>query len=115
MRDDDDGLAQVLLDAVKLGVQLGARQRIESAERLVHQQHRRIDGQRARDADALTLSARQLVRAARGELARRKADELEQLVGSRRDTLRAPRFQPGTTATLSATDMWGKRPTSCNT
>ena len=42
-------------------VQFNARDRIERAERLVHQQHRRIGGERARDADALPLSARQLI------------------------------------------------------
>ena len=53
------------LDAAELAVQLRARDRIERAERLVHQQDRRIGGQRARDADALPLAARQLERPAR--------------------------------------------------
>ena len=68
VRDDDHGLAQARLDAAELGVQLGAGQRIERAERLVHQQHRRIDRQRARHADALALAARQLVGPAGREL-----------------------------------------------
>ena len=89
-------LRSARLDAAELGVQLGARQRIERAERLVHQQHRRIDGQRARDADALPLSARQLVRPARGELPRRQADELEQLVR------RAPSTRSGAPALRAA-------------
>jgi hypothetical protein len=57
VRDDDHALAHVRLDAVELGVQLGAGERIERAERLVHQQHRRIHSQRAGNADALALSA----------------------------------------------------------
>src|SRR5260221_9529271 len=46
VRDDDHALAHALLDAAKLGVQLRAGQRIERAERLVHQQDRRIPHQR---------------------------------------------------------------------
>ena len=42
-------------------VELGARHRIERAERFVHQQNRRVHGQRAGDADALPLAARELV------------------------------------------------------
>ncbi len=45
-----------------------ARQRIERAERLVHQQQRRVVDQRARDRDALAHAARQLVRIAIGEI-----------------------------------------------
>ena len=37
-----------------------AGQRVERAERLVHQQHVGIGGESARDADALTHAARQL-------------------------------------------------------
>ena len=74
-----DGLPQVALDALELALQLGSRDRIERAERLVHQQHRRIGGQRARHADTLALPARQLVRPACRKVGRRQADELEQL------------------------------------
>ena len=65
VRDDDHGLPQAALDAAKLRVQLGAGDRIERAERLVHQQHRRIGRERPRHADALTLPAGQLVGPAR--------------------------------------------------
>ena len=36
--------------------------RVQRAERLVHQQHVGIDGQRSRDPDPLAHAARQLVR-----------------------------------------------------
>ena len=49
--------------------QLAAARRIERRRRLVHQQHRRIDGQRAGDRHALRLAARQLVRQRGGALA----------------------------------------------
>ena len=51
------------LDPPELAVELAARDRIERAEGLVHQQNRRIGGERPRDADALALAARQLFRA----------------------------------------------------
>ena len=74
-------------------VQLGARDRIERAERLVHQQHRRIDGERARDADALPLAARQLVGPARGERVAGEADQLEQFADARGDAIGGPAFE----------------------
>ena len=55
--DEDHGRAELLLDAGELAADLRARDRIERAERFVHQQDRRIDRQRAREADALPLSA----------------------------------------------------------
>ena len=75
-------------------MQLDARQRIERAKGLVHQQHRRIDGEGARDADALALPARQLVGPPRREFMRRESDELEQLGDSRLDARGRPRFEP---------------------
>ena len=41
------------LQAEELVLQAGARDRVDRAERLVHQQHRRVGGQRPRHADAL--------------------------------------------------------------
>ncbi len=43
--------------------QLAADVRVQRAERLVEQQHFRLDGQRARERDALPLTARKLRRA----------------------------------------------------
>ena len=63
VRDDDDGLADPLLNAAELALQLGPRDRVERAERFVHQQHRRIGRERPRDADPLPLPAGKLRRA----------------------------------------------------
>ena len=52
-----------------------ARLRVERAERLVHQQHRGIDGERARNADALFHAAGELMRAALLRIG--EADQLE--------------------------------------
>ena len=48
--------------------ELGASLRVERRGRFVHQQDRRIDGQRARDRDPLSLAARQLARQRRGPM-----------------------------------------------
>ena len=75
---------------------------IERAERLVHQQHRRIGRQRARHADALALAARQLVGPAARETRRREADQRQQLVDARRRPSSAGhRSSRGTVAMLS--------------
>ena len=82
------------LDAAELAVQLAAGDRIERAERLVHQQNRRIGRERARHADALALAARQLLAAGARRSRRRQADELQQLVDPRRDPRLVPAEQP---------------------
>ena len=65
--DEHDGLAQLALQAQELVLQLLAHDRVDGAERLVHQHHRRVGGQRPGDADALLLAAGQLGRVALGE------------------------------------------------
>ena len=77
-------------DAQQLSVEALARQRVERAERLVEQEHARLQRQRAGDGHALAHAARQLVRAGAGEPA--EADEVEQLGGARRR--RSARGQP---------------------
>ena len=52
----------VCLQLQQLVLQLGADQRIERRERLVHQQDRRLGGEGARQADALLHAARKLMR-----------------------------------------------------
>src|SRR5207245_784706 len=79
VRDDDHSLMKARLNPAELGVQLGPGQRIERTERLVHQEKRRIHGERAGDADALPLAARQLARPFVRVTFGRQADQLEQL------------------------------------
>ena len=76
--DEEDGLAELLLQPQELVLQLLAHDRVDRAERLVHQHHRRVGGQRAGHADALLLAAGELGGVAAGE-AGRQADPLEQL------------------------------------
>ena len=72
--DEDDGRAELLPDREQLEVQPLARHLVERAERLVHQQERRLERERARDRDALLHAARELPRMVVGE-----ADELDEL------------------------------------
>ena len=57
MRDEDDGLAQGLLHAQELILDHLAIDRVDRAERLVHQHHGRVGRQSAQDTDALLLAA----------------------------------------------------------
>ena len=93
VRHQQDRLAQARLDPAELLLQLPACHRVERAEGLVHQQHRWIRGERARDADALALSARQLVGPAPGVGAGREPDQVEQLADASAHTIGVPPFE----------------------
>src|SRR5664280_2415492 len=67
-----------------------ARHGVERAERLVHEEERRLRGERARHADALSLASRQLSRISRPELLGRKADPRKQIVDTRVDPVTLP-------------------------
>ena len=58
--DEHDRLAQVGLQLEQLVLQALAHDRVDRAERLVHQQHRRVRGERPGHADALLLAAGEL-------------------------------------------------------
>ena len=60
---------------------------------LVHQQNRRIGGERARHSHSLALAAGKLVRIAPQELRRIEADERQQFLHARADALRRPAFE----------------------
>ncbi len=81
---------QRALHAQELVLDHLAIHRIERAERLVHQQHRRIGGERARDTDALRLAARQFVRVAVEELRRLERQHREELLGAAATPVGAP-------------------------
>ena len=60
MRHEEDRRAQRPLNLLQLALQVGAHDRIEGPERLVHEQDVRAVGQRPGHAHALTLPTRQL-------------------------------------------------------
>ena len=61
MSDENDGLGQIRLDADELALKLTAHERVDCAERLIHQQNTGVGGQRPGHPDALGLSAGELV------------------------------------------------------
>ena len=91
--DEDDRLPHLVLDPQQLLLQPRAGDRIERAERLVHQHHRRVGRERACEADALALAARDLRRVAGAVVLRRQVDEVEQLVDAGGDLLLRPAEQ----------------------
>ena len=89
VRDEKVGQTQLLLEVLHEVDDLGLDRDVERRDRLVADDELRLDRQRARDADALPLPARELVRIARDRLAP-KAAEIQELD----DALRAaPRFE----------------------
>jgi hypothetical protein len=69
VRDVQHGYAEALLDFLDLDLHLEAQVLVERAEGLVHQHDRRVEDDRARQGDALLLSAGELARITVGEAA----------------------------------------------
>src|SRR5690606_25134921 len=69
VRDEDDRLADVCLQAQELRLQLLASDRVGCAERFVHQHHRWVCRKRPGDTHSLLLTARELPWISSGESA----------------------------------------------
>ena len=110
VRDEDDRLAQLALDPQELVLEPGARDRVDRAERLVHEHDRRVRRERACETDALALAARELrgkpLASTAGRSTRSRSSSTRRAVSP----FGRPRSR-GTVATLSATVMCGKSPT----
>ena len=93
--DEHDRLAHARPAAAGTPPAAGSRTIGSTArERLVHQQHGRVGGQRPGDADPLPLTAGELVRVAVAELRRVQPDQLQQLVDPAADPVLGPAEQP---------------------
>ena len=77
---EDHGRLQLPLNPEEFALELHTGHRIQRAERFVHQEDRRIDGERPGHADPLALAAGELRGPARRERRRRKVDQFEQRV-----------------------------------
>jgi hypothetical protein len=77
VRHEHDGLVEVALQADGLGLQFLADDRVDGAERLVHQQDVGVGGETAGDADALLLRRR--AGAGSGRRERDRAHDVQQL------------------------------------
>ena len=90
-------VVEAALNREQVLLRLGADDRVERAEGLVHQQHRRLGRERARHADPLLLAAGELVRECAARSRRVELEQVEQLVHARRD---ARRSQPSSFGTV---------------
>ena len=79
--DQHHGLVQLRLEPQELILQGGSDNRVDRAERLVHQQHRRVGGERPGHPDPLLLPAGQLVRVPAGQVLV-QADQRHELPGA---------------------------------
>ena len=80
--DQDGGDVDLVVQAPQPLAQLRAHLRVERAERLVEQQHARLDRERAGERHALALAAGELARVAL--VVAGEPDDAEQLVDARR-------------------------------
>ena len=90
-----------------------ARHLVERAERLVHEQQRRLEGERARDRDPLLHAAGELPRVVVGEAA--ELDELEHLLGRAAGAARSQPSISSGSAMFFATVRQSKRTASWKT
>ena len=108
--DEEDRLLHLGLEAQELVLEALAVDGVDRAERLVHQHHAGVRGERARDAHPLLLTAGELRRIAVAKLGV-EADEADQLVDRAQPS--AALSQPsiaGTVAMFSPIVRCGKRP-----
>lgn len=82
VRDDYDGLLHSLLEGEELVLQVESGDRVNRAERFVHEQDRRVRCQGARNPDSLTLAPGKLMRIAITELGSGQPDEFQHLVNT---------------------------------
>ena len=90
---EDHGLPELAVQAQEVVLETVARDRVDRAEGLVHQHDRRIDGHRARYADALLLAAGELAWVA-AQIVWVEPHELEQLACAAADALLGPAQEP---------------------
>ena len=79
--DEEDGFAEVGQESAEHVLHLGAGEGVECAEGLVHQQDGGLGGKGAGEADALALSAGELVGKTVGKMVGIEADGGEQFFG----------------------------------
>ena len=93
--DENDGFAEAAGERAEFALKFGTGNRIEGAERFIHQQDRRIRGESAGDADALALAAGEFAGAAIGKFGGIKANESEKFSDADSSAAAVPFFQGG--------------------
>ena len=101
VRHEDRRHVHLVVQAPQPGAQLLAHPRVERAERLVEQQHRRLDGERAGERHPLALAAGELARVALAQVRRgRRGRAARPRAAASRTSARLRTVRPN--ATLSA-------------
>ena len=108
--DQHDGLAEFALQPEELVLQPGPDDRVDGRERLVHEQHRRVGGQRSRDTDSLLLAPGELARVPVGVQSRVEPDQVEELAARARACAFGVPINDGTVATFVEIFWWGNSP-----
>ena len=95
VRDEDDRLAHLPLNAEELVLEAFPRDPVDCPEGFVHEQDGWVGPERPSHADSLPLPTGELVRKAMCKLRRFKPDELEEIVDTTADPLLVPAEKPG--------------------
>ena len=93
--DEDDGFAEAAGEGAEFTLQLGARDGVERAEWLVHEQNRGIGGKSAGNAHALALAARKFAGAAVRKFSWLKPHKYKEFTDTSRRAAAVPFFQRG--------------------
>ena len=95
MRDEDDRLAHLPLNAEELVLQTLSRDPVDRPEGFIHEQDRGVGTEGPSHTHALTLPTRKLMGITMSELLRIEADQFEQVIDATADPLLVPPEKPG--------------------
>src|SRR5437879_340014 len=109
MGDEENGLPQLLLQSQKFALQVGTRERIKRAKRLVHQKNRRIGSKCPRHAHALTLPSGKLMRITGADVTV-EANQLHQFLDALCNSFLRPVFNCGDEADIALNGEVGEKP-----
>src|SRR5713101_2458067 len=107
--DENNSFAEAPGEGAELALEFGASNGIKRAKGLVHQQNRRIGGEGASDANALTLAAGKFTRAAVGKFRWIKSNQGEEFPNAHRCAAHVPAFQNGNESDIFCNRKMGKK------
>src|SRR6516162_3471403 len=95
VRHENNGFAQARGEGAKFHLQFRSSDRIEGAERFVHQENRWVGSESPRDADALALSAGKFARKSSSEFCGFQPDERKHFANALPHALLRPALEMG--------------------
>jgi len=108
--DENDGFTEAPGKGAEFALQLGAGDRVERAEGLIHEQDGGIGGEGPGDSNALALASGEFTRPTMREFAWVEADELEHFLDTGGDAGRIPPFQIGNESDIFSNREMGEEP-----